>query len=115
MTRRNKPPRTIESSTDIAESIAAESLTAIRTEIRGIVTGKIKPKEHDAASRIAWLAQKASAIGAEQRKAEAAERKRIAELNYGDVLAYIRQLSTDRRAHLMREVQALEETRSVLA
>jgi len=50
----------------------------------------------------------------EFRKAESDERKRIGRLRYEDVLAYIRQLSKDKRAHLLREALEIDEERSML-
>lgn len=50
----------------------------------------------------------------EFRKAESDERKRIGRLRYEDVLAYIRQLPKDRRAHLIREASEIDEERSML-
>lgn len=106
---------TLAETEDLADSIFRESLEAIRKEIRGIANGSIKPSEHDPTSRIAWLAQKAAAVAAEQRKATAAEVKRIGALRYEDVVAYIRQLPRDQRAGLLREMTAIDTGGSVLA
>ena len=46
-----------EPTSDLAASIFHESLTAILFEIRGIRAGKVKPKGHDAASRIELSSQ----------------------------------------------------------
>lgn len=97
----------------LAASIFQESLSAILTEIRGIAAKTIKPKGHDAASRIAWLAQRAAAVAAEQRKAEASELKKLSPVI---VLTWIREQTPEYRARLVREVTAIDakERRSVL-
>lgn len=100
---------------DVTETIFRESLDAILAEIRGIKSGSIKPTEHDPTSRIAWLAQKAAAVGAELRKGEAAEIKRIGALRYEDVMAYLRQLPREQRAGLLRDVSSFDAGGSVLA
>ena len=100
---------------DVTEVIFRESLDAILTEIRGIKTGAIKPTEHDPTSRIAWLAQKAAAVGAELRKGEAAEIKRIGALRYEDVMAYLRQLPREQRAGMLRDIASFDAEGSVLA
>ena len=98
---------------DLAASIFGEALTAILAEIRGIRAGEIKPEGHDAASRIAWLAQRAASVAAEQRKAEAGE---LRKLNPTVVMVWIRQQTPEYRARLLREAAAIDskERRSVL-
>lgn len=107
-------PSKPESSSEIAESIAVESLTAVRDEIRGIVSKKIKPKGHDPASRIAWLASRASAISAEQRKAQALEHKRIDAITPAMVLAWFRGLEQEERQQLVTEIEQIDLEGSVL-
>lgn len=101
---------------ELAASIFGESLTAILAEIRGIRAKTIKPKGHDAASRIAWLAQRAAAVAAEQRKAEKGELDAIRKLSPAVVLTWIRQQTAEYRARLVREVTAIDskQRRSVL-
>jgi phage terminase Nu1 subunit (DNA packaging protein) len=116
-TKRTKPRANvvdpIDPTSDLAASIFGEALTAILAEIRGIRAGKIKPKGHDAASRIAWLAQRAASVAAEQRKAEAAE---LRKLTPAVVMIWIRQQTAEYRARLLRDVTAIDskERRSVL-
>lgn len=109
-------PPTSETTSDLAASIFHESLSAIRDEIRGIVSKKIKPKGHDPASRVAWLAKQAASVAAEQRKAEAGELAAIRKLSPATVLLWIRQQTPEYRARLLREVTAIDskERRSVL-
>lgn len=109
-------PAEPETTAAIASSIFAESLTAIRKEIRGIANGSIKPDEHDPASRIAWLAEKASKIEAERRKAEKTELDAIRKLSPAVVMTWIRQQTPEYRARHVRDVTALDavERRSVL-
>lgn len=118
MPTKNTKPRAnaaeaIDPTSDLAASIFGEALTAILAEIRGIRAGKIRPKGHDAASRIAWLAQRAASVAAEQRKAEAGE---LRKLNATVVMVWIRQQTAEYRARLLREVAAIDskERRSVL-
>lgn len=96
------------------EIIFRESLEAIRDEIRGIRTGKIKPKEHDGISRIAWLAQKAAAVGAEQRKANAAEVKRLGTISSADILKALRMMDREVRASVLRDAALIDAAGSVL-
>lgn len=107
---------TDESTSELAASIFREALAAIRTEIRGIIGKTIKPKGHDPASRIAWLAQRAAAVAAEQRKAESGELAAIRKLSPVVVLTWIKQQTPEYRARLLREVAAIDtkERRSVL-
>ncbi|MGE5803960.1 MAG: hypothetical protein ACM358_17075 [Gemmatimonadota bacterium] len=112
-----KPPEVErESVSDLAASIYSESLTAIRDEIRGIIARRIKPKGHDPASRVAWLAKQAASVAAEQRKAEKGELDAIRKLSPAVVMTWIRQQTAEYRARLVREVSALDskERRSVL-
>ena len=101
---------------DVSASIFLESLSAIRAEIRGIIAGSIKPTEHDATSRIAWLAQRAAAVSAEQRKAEQGEVNAIRKLSPVVVLTWIRQQTAEYRAKLLRDISGIDATerRSVL-
>ena len=105
-----------DSTSELAAAIFSESLSAILTEIRGIADKTTKPKGHDPASRIAWLAQRAAAVAAEQRKAEAGEIAAIKRLSPAVVLTWIKQQSPEYRARLLREVTAIDtkERRSVL-
>lgn len=112
-----KPPETEpESVSELAASIYLESLTAIRDEIRGIIDKTIKPKGHDPASRVAWLAKQAASVAAEQRKAEKGELDAIRKLAPAVVMTWIRQQTAEYRARLVREVSAIDskERRSVL-
>jgi hypothetical protein len=104
----------METTSQLADQIYSESLRYLRDEIRKIKSGKADTGEHDPASRVAWLAAQASKVASEQRKAEAAEAKRIGSLRYEDVMAYVRQLPRDRRAHFLREAVAIDAERSVL-
>lgn len=110
-----KPPPTPVSSADVGDAILRESLEAIHDEIRGIRKGTVAPGKHDPISRIAWLAKNAASVVAEVRKAAAAEAKRVGSMRFEDVLAYIRQLPRDQRAHLLREGAAIDAGGSVLA
>lgn len=103
-----------QSSAELAEAIAIESLEAIQKEIRGIATKKIKPKGHDPASRIAWLASKASAISAEQRKSEALNRRTLDALTPAQVLAWFRRLEREERQQLLAEVEQIDQEGSAL-
>lgn len=106
----------VESTSDIAASIFSESLTAIRKEIRGIADKSIKPKGHDPASRIAWLAQRAAAVAAEQRKAEKADIDATRKLTAAVVMTWIKLQPVEYRARLLREVAAIDarDRKSVL-
>src|SRR5689334_22057761 len=105
-----------DSTPELAAAIFSESLTAILTEIRGIADKTIKPKGHDPASRIAWLAQRAAAVAAEQRKAEKADLDAIKRLSPAVVITWIKQQTPEYRARLLRDVAAIDnkERRSVL-
>jgi hypothetical protein len=105
-----------ETTSDLAATIFHEALTAIRKEIRAIAAKEIKPKGHDPASRIAWLAGRAAAVAAEQRKAEKGEIDAIRKLSPAVVMTWIRQQTAEYRARLVREVTAIDskERRSVL-
>ncbi len=112
-----KPPSDEqESVADLAASIYLESLTAIRDEIRGIIRKTIKPKGHDPASRVAWLAKQAASVAAEQRKAEKGELDAIRKLSPVVVMTWIRQQPAEVRARLVRDVSAIDskERKSVL-
>jgi hypothetical protein len=106
----------VEPTHGLASAIFTESLTAILGEIRGIIAKTIKPKGHDPASRIAWLAKQAAAVAAEQRKAEAGELAAIRKLSPAAVLLWVRQQTPEYRARLVREVAAIDarERKSVL-
>lgn len=101
-------PKKLETAAQVATSIYEESLLAIRNEIRGIIAGRIVPAGHDAASRIAWLAQKASQISGEQRKAEASEAAASRRLTIPQIIAFVRQLDQSDRARVHRELQSME-------
>jgi phage terminase Nu1 subunit (DNA packaging protein) len=105
-----------ESTSDLAASIFHESLSAIRDEIRGIVTKKIKPKGHDPASRVAWLAKQAASVAAEQRKAEAGELAAIRKLSHATVITWLKAQTVEARARVARELAAIDsrERKSVL-
>lgn len=112
MKKQPKPtPKTCETTSEIAASIYSESLSAIRDEIRGIVSGKIKPKGHDRASRIAWLAKNAASVAAEQRKAEKGELESIRKLSFAVVLTWIKEQTAEARARLIRDVVAIDSQR----
>lgn len=110
------PDPVSESAPDLAAAIFGEALTAILAEIRGIRAGTIKPKGHDAASRIAWLAQRSAAVAAEQRKAEKAESDATRKLTPAVILAWVRLQTPEYRARLVREVSNIDarERKSVL-
>src|SRR4051812_11444382 len=101
--QKKRAAATLPTSTELAESIAVESLQAIQKEIRGIAKKTIKPKGHDPASRIAWLASKASMISAEQRKVQALERRGLESLTPASVLTWFRRLDRDERQQLVAE------------
>lgn len=114
------PPRTTsgtESIAELADSIYAESLTAILDEIRGIRNGTVKPEGHDSASRIAWLAQKAAAVAAEERKAAKAANDAIVEITPGVMLTWLRGQTAEVRAKFLRDAGAIDakQKKSVLA
>lgn len=100
---------------EIADDISAEALLAIHAEIVGLRAETIAPKKHDRVSTIAWLADRARSIASEQRKAAAEERRRLGGMRYEDVLAFVRQLPAERRAQFVREVQVIDEERSLLS
>jgi hypothetical protein len=108
--------KVVDDPAEVAASIYRESLLAIREEIRGIIDGAIKPKKHDATSRIAWLAKQASQVAAEQRKAEKAEMDALKRLSPIAVIAWCRQQTVETRGRIVREVAAIDERggRSVL-
>jgi len=115
-----KQPSTVEPATeslsDLAQSIFTESLTAIRDEIRGIIAHRIKPKGHDPASRVAWLAKQAASVSAEQRKAEKGELDALKRLTAAQVILWVRQQPVEARARIARDIAALDskERKSVL-
>lgn len=116
-TKRPKPPPKItETTPEIAASLFAESLVAIRDEIRGLVSGAIKPGEHDKTSRIAWLAKNAAAVAAEERKALKDELDAIRKLSPTVVLTWIKQRTPEQRARFAREIMSFDakERKSVL-
>lgn len=108
------PVASSETTSEIAESIFREALEHVRKEIRGLIEGRLKPKGHDPASRVAWLAQRAAAVAAEARKAEKGE---VGKLTHAAVLAWVKVQPAEYRARLVREVSALDAKggRSVLA
>jgi hypothetical protein len=112
----DEPQLPPETTAAIASSIFAESLTAIRKEIRGIADGSIEPGEHDAVSRIAWLAEKASKVEAERRKAEKSELDVILRISYAVMVTWAKKQTTEVRARLVRDITAIDATerRSVL-
>jgi len=105
-----------ESTAAIASSIFAESLKAIRKEIRGIANGNIEPDEHDPVSRIAWLAEKASKVEAERRKAEKSEIDSIRKITPAVMMTWAKLQTPELRARMVRDITALDATerRSVL-
>lgn len=118
MTRKSvKPPsESPDPPAGLAARIFDVSLEYLLDEITGITQGRIKPKGHDPASRVAWLAKQASAVAAEQRKAEAGELAAIRKLSPAVVMTWIRSQTAEYRARLVREVSAIDskERRSVL-
>lgn len=105
-----------ESDVDLVSSIFLRALKAIDTEIQGLISGTIKPKGHDKASRIAWLVKNVASVAAEQRKAEKAELDSVRRITPGVVMQWIKLQTPEYRARLVREVQALDakERKSVL-
>ena len=104
-----------ETAPEIAASIAVETLTEIRAEIRGLLDGS-RQRRGDKMVRIALLAQRASQVAAEQRKAAKGEGDAIRRLSPAVVLAWVRQQTAEYRARLVRDVAAIDasERRSVL-
>jgi hypothetical protein len=95
---------------DVAAEAFGEALMAIRDEIRGIRTGKITPKEHDKASRIAWLASKATTIAAELRKAEAAANAATKKISIDTLVAWAKLQTREVRAKLVTAIGALDSS-----
>lgn len=114
--KRKTPSKKLEDTSDFAGRIFATSLSYLLDQITGITTGTIKPKGHDPASRVAWLAQRAAAVAAEQRKAEKGELDAILRLSPVVVMKWIRGQTAEYRARLVREVSAIDaqDRRSVL-
>lgn len=111
-----KQPKTVaETPSDLADDIFNESLTFIRDEIRAIKDGKAKSKKFDPASRIAWLAERASRVQAERRKAESAEAANLRKLSRALVVAWLKQLDAAERAQVIREATATDRGGSVLS
>jgi hypothetical protein len=99
---------------DVAIAIFNESLHAILDEIRLIRAGKQDTSPHQPVTRIAWLAQRASSVQGELRKANAAREKGANAVNKPTVLAWARKLEQAERVQLVRELQDLDARRSVL-
>lgn len=101
---------------DIAASIFREALSAIRTEIRGVVGGRIVPKGHEPAAHVAWLAKQAASVASELRKAEKGELDALKRLTAAQILLWVRQQPAEVRARVARDVAALDskERKSVL-
>lgn len=103
-----------EDAASVAKDTMLDALLFLRTEIRGIADKSIKPKGHDAASRIAWLTEKVARIDGERRKGAAAEDRRLGRITYDDVIEWARRQSRDLRARLIRDLIALDAKGSVL-
>lgn len=118
MTRKSRksPSKEPDSSSDFAARIFSTSLSYLLDQITAITTGKVTPKGHDPASRVAWLAGRAASVAAEQRKAEKGELDAILRLSPAVVLKWIKGQSADYRARLVREVAAIDsqDRKSVL-
>jgi hypothetical protein len=104
-----------ETTTELAANIFSRALRFIQTEIDGIIAGRIQPKEHDAASRVAWLAKQAASVASEERKADAERRRARDELDKDDVLGFLRALSGPEWSEVKREIDAKHTGRSGLA
>jgi hypothetical protein len=110
------PTRTNETTAEIAASIFSESLAHLRDQIRGIRDGAIDTAPHDPASRIAWLAERAAKVAAEQRKAEKGEIDAIKKLSPAVMLTWVKAQTPEYRARLVRDIAALDavDRKSVL-
>ncbi len=105
-----------ETTTELATSIFAESLSVIREEIRKLAATAPGRSRRGAIRQIASLAKQAAPIAAEQRKAEKGELDAVRRLSPAVILAWVRQQTPEYRARLVREVTAIDakERRSVL-
>lgn len=99
--------KTEQTVSELANSIATESLEAILGEIRELRDGK-EPIGEDRFVRIASLSHKTAMISAEQRKAEKADRDELAEMTPEVALAWIKLQPPAVRARFLRDVTALD-------
>jgi hypothetical protein len=104
-----------ETASEIGKAIYLASLQAIRTEIDGLLDGTIISRGVPAVERVSLLARQASVIQAEERKAAAAEAKRLALITHSQVMAFLRALNPSERSQLLREALAIDSKVSVLA
>lgn len=70
--------------------------------------------DRDDASHLAWVTRAAAAILTEIRKHDEADRQAGSKLDPAIVLAHLRSLPPEKRAHVCRELQAMDSSESVL-
>lgn len=92
----------------LASEVFSSALVAIRDEINGIASKKIKPKGHDAASRIAWLAGQATKIAAEERKAAAAADAATKRIGFDTLVAWAKLQTREARARIVAAIAAID-------
>ena len=107
-------PPTAESVQQLAVSTMEAAVRAIQTEIENVASGKAAKSKHDPASRIAWLGQRAAAIGEAARKMVAGQRRSRGMITRGEVLGWLREQEPTVRAAVAREIAAIVDEGSVL-
>ena len=94
-------------------------LAAILTGLDRHVAHAIKELDEmhnpDRAAELALLGQKMAAMVGEMRKIEKEQRQATTALSHGAVMAYLRGLPPEKRAHVVRELADLDSGKSVLA
>lgn len=108
MVKKKTDEKPIESAEELAAAVFLEALSAIRTEIKGIADGSIKPEGHDRASRIAWLAGKATSIAAELRKAQAAADAATKKISSDTLVSWAKLQTREARARLTAAIAAID-------
>lgn len=93
----------------VAESVFSQALAAIDDEIRGLRNGTLKPGKYDTASRIAFLAKNAASFAGELRKARAADEKKRGSLSAQEIVARVREMEPNERAHVLAELGLVAE------
>lgn len=110
----NKTKTDAESVLGLSIELLHEGLTALRTELKSVITDKAKDNGHDKASRIAFLTQRVGSIADSLRKVEAARAKRDGELTLARIVAWLRDQPKDVKAQLGRELVAMDRRGGVL-